>query len=267
MKKEGSKSSPFIFFPTFAQEYSEMVGTLVNTGAIIGASAIGLLLHRRLPQKLTGIVFQAIGLVTVAIGISMSMATGNILFAVVSLVLGAVIGQWIGIDEWLRRFSALLQGRGRKSGEEPQAAGIPVRQSRTAGSPARFTEGFITATMIFCLGSMSILGALEDGMGERPTLLFTKSIMDAVTAMILTSSFGVGVMFAAIPVLVYQGGLTWLAAFLTSHMTEAMIADMTGVGGILLIGLGISLLKINEINVVNMLPALVVVLIVSYFFG
>lgn len=236
-----------------------MVGTLVNTGAVIVASAVGLLIHKRLSQKFIDIVFQAIGLVTIAIGITMCMATDNIIFAVVSLVLGAVIGQWIGIDEALRRFSVRLHGWRRKSD------GISAQPAE--GGTGRFTEGFITATMIFCLGSMSILGALEDGMGETPTLLFTKSIMDATTAIILTSSFGIGVMFAAVPVLIYQGGLTLLAIYITRYMSEVMIADLTGVGGILLIGLGVSLLKIKEINVVNMLPALVIVLFMSYFFG
>lgn len=237
-----------------------MIGTLVNTGAVVAASAVGLLIHKRMPQKTVDIVFQALGLVTIGIGISMALEMQNMLLAVVSLVVGAVIGQWIGIDRRLERFSGWLQTRGRK----PKTGSAPGDQTAASG---RFTEGFITATMIFCIGSMSILGAMEDGMGETPKLLYTKSIMDATTSIVLASTFGIGVMFSAISVLVYQGGLTLLTAFLVRYMSDVMIADMTGVGGLLIIGLGINLLKIREINVINLLPSLVVILLLSYFFG
>ena len=233
-----------------------MVGTLVNTAAVIAGSAAGLLVGRRLPERMVGIVFQALGLVTIAIGITMALDMQNMLLAVVSLVMGAVIGEWIGIDKYLERFSGWLH---RTSGG--------AKNGDTAASSGRFTEGFVTATMLFCIGSMSILGSIEDGMGQTPTLLYTKSIMDATSSLILASTLGIGVMFASVSVLVYQGGLTLLAAFVMRFMTEPMIADMTGVGGILIIGLGINLLKLKEVNVVNMLPSLLIVVLLSYFFG
>ncbi|HMM02176.1 MULTISPECIES: DUF554 domain-containing protein [unclassified Dysgonomonas] len=230
-----------------------MVGTLVNTGAIIGGSLIGLIVHSRLSSKMTGIVFQGIGLLTITIGISMSLRIESMLLVVVSIVLGSVIGQGIDIDKHLRRFSNYLESKSSGIKKDDMAAN-------------KFTEGFITASMLFCVGSMAILGAIEDGMGKSPDLLLTKSIMDGISSIALASTFGICILFSSVPVLVYQGGLTLFAAFIMRYMSDDMTANMTGVGGILLIGLGISILKIKDINVTNMLPALVIVVILSYFF-
>lgn len=232
-----------------------MVGTLVNTGAVIAGSAIGLLIHSRLPQKMVNIVFQGLGLFTCAIGISMSLRSNNMLLMVVSIVIGSLIGQGLDIDKYLRRFSDYLQKKSNKKTSLEQEA------------TSRFSEGFITATMLFCIGSMSILGAIEDGTGQTPTLLYTKSIMDGISSIALASSFGIAIMFSSIPLFLYQGGLTLFAGFIMRYMSDQMVADMTGVGGILLIGLGINILKIKEINVTNMLPSLIIIVILSWFFG
>ena len=280
-----------------------MIGTIANTAAIIAGSAVGMMIHSRLPQKIVNIVFQAIGIFTMAMGVSMSLRSGKLLLAVLSVVLGAVIGQWIGIDRYLTRFSDFLQcqaarmgiGRSRKedgaaydeqpcditdrtSAADPEvmvAAGDlteaeeAARHSGARNGPTeaqkRFTEGFVTASMLFCVGSMSILGAMEDAGGGTPNLLFTKSIMDGISSIALASSFGLAVLFSSIPVLLYQGGLTLLAGFVMRFMNEGMIADVTAVGGILLIGLSLNILKIKDVNVVNMLPALVVAALLSYF--
>ncbi|MFV0311108.1 MAG: DUF554 domain-containing protein [Dysgonomonas sp.] len=230
-----------------------MVGTLVNAGAIIGGSLIGLIVHSRLSPKMTGIVFQGIGLVTLAIGISMSLRIESVIIVVVSIVLGSIIGQGIDIDKHLRRLSNYL---------ESKSSGTKKGNAATN----QFTEGFITASMLFCVGSMAILGAIEDGMGKSPDLLLTKSVMDGISSIALASTFGICILFSSVPVLIYQGGLTLFAAFIMRYMSDDMTANMTGVGGILLIGLGISILKIKDVNVTNMLPALVVVVILSYFF-
>lgn len=234
-----------------------MIGTLVNTGAVIAGSAIGLLIHSRLPQKMVNIVFQGLGLFTCAIGISMSLRSNNMLLMVVSIVIGSLIGQGLGIDKYLRRFSDYLQKKNNK------------KTLDTSGQETtnRFSEGFITATMLFCIGSMSILGAIEDGMGQTPTLLYTKSIMDGISSIALASSFGIAIMFSSIPLFLYQGGLTLFASFIMRYMNDQMVADMTGVGGVLLIGLGINILKIKDINITNMLPSLIIIIILSKFFG
>lgn len=240
-----------------------MLGTLVNAGAVIVGSLVGMSIRSRLPQRMINIVFQGVGLVTVGIGISMSLTSGNILLAVISVVAGAVLGEWLGIDRGLEKFSAFLRRAG--SGRKGRDTGSAGAQSPDKEETSRFTEGFVTASMLFCVGSMSILGAIEDGTGQTPNLLYTKSIMDGVSSIALASSFGVAIMFSSLTVLVYQGGLTLLAGFMTRCMSDAMMADMTAVGGILLIGLGLSILKIKDINVVNMLPALVVAVALSYF--
>jgi uncharacterized membrane protein YqgA involved in biofilm formation len=245
-----------------------MLGTLVNTGAVIVGSLVGMAIHSRLPQRYVNIVFQGIGLITIGIGVSMSLKSGNILLAVISVVAGAVIGEWLGIDRGLEKFSHLLQRKaGGKNADLPDPAetavdDTPAAERKTASS--RFTEGFITASMLFCVGSMSILGAIEDGTGQTPNLFFTKSIMDGMSSIILASSFGIAILFSSASVLVYQGGLTLLAGFLMHYMSDAMVADMTAVGGLMLVGLGLNILKIKSINVVNMLPALVVAVLLSY---
>lgn len=257
-----------------------MLGTLVNTGAVIVGSLIGMSIHSRLPQRMINIVFQGIGLVTLGIGISMSLRSGNMLLAVVSVVLGAIIGEWLGIDRGLEKFSAFLQNRGRRvqagrrsgaqgnvsAGAHEGVSGMDGGvQAENREASSRFTEGFITASMLFCVGSMSILGAIEDGTGQTPNLFFTKSIMDGISAIALAASFGIAILFSSVTVLVYQGALTLFAGFMMRYMSDAMVADMTAVGGILLIGLGLNILKIKDINVVNMLPALVVAVILSCF--
>lgn len=225
-----------------------MVGTLVNAGAIVVGGLAGLAVRSRLPEKATALVFQGIGLVTLTIGMSMALRSQNLVLAVVSLAVGALLGQWIDIDRGLNRLCGRLQRRG----------------AQEDGAPGRFTEGFMTATLLFCTGSMAILGAIEEGMGNTPQLLFTKSIMDGISSVVLGATFGVSILFSSLPLLIYQGGLTLLAAFLMRFMSEGMMADLTGVGGILLIGLSLNILKIKEIKIVNMLPALVVLVVLSY---
>lgn len=234
--------------------YDYMVGTLVNTGAIIAGSFVGVMIQSRLSPKMTNIVFQGLGLVTIAIGISMSLRIEDMILVVISIVVGSVIGQAVDLNKHLRQLSDYIQIKTKKNKIESET------------SSTRFTEGFVTASMLFCVGSMAILGAIEDGMGKSPDLLFTKSVMDGISAIALASSFGICIMFSSIPVLLYQGGLTLFASFIMRYMSDAMTANMTGVGGILLIGLGISILKIKDINVTNMLPALVIIVILSYFF-
>ncbi len=234
-----------------------MVGTLLNAGMIAAGSLVGMMIRSRLPEKMVGIIFQGLGLFTMAIGIAMSLRSDNLILAVISIVSGAVIGQWIDLDRHLKRFSEFLQHKlpGRK------------RRAATDGDSGRLTEGFVTATMLFCIGAMSILGPIEDGLGKTPNILFTKSILDGISSVALAASFGAGILFSSVPVLFYQGAITLCAVFVSRWMSEAMIADLTAVGGILLIGMGINILKIKRINITNMLPALVIVVLLSYFWG
>ncbi|MCC8155354.1 MAG: DUF554 domain-containing protein, partial [Tannerellaceae bacterium] len=170
-----------------------MLGTLANSGAIVVGSCIGLLIHSRLPEKLVTIIFQGIGLCALMIGVSMGLASENMILVLLSIVIGSVIGEMLDIDKQLRRFSGFIKRKTSRSGKKPEHTN------------ERFTEGFVTASMLFCIGSMSILGAIEDGMGETPNLLFTKSVMDGISSIALASTFGISILFTSVPVLIYQG--------------------------------------------------------------
>ncbi|MEO0004612.1 MAG: DUF554 domain-containing protein [candidate division WOR-3 bacterium] len=224
-----------------------MLGTLVNTLTVIAGSLLGLALHTRLPQRLTKVAFQAIGIFTLFLGFSMALRTGKVLIMILSIVSGSIIGELIDLDRHLNRFGNWLK-------------------MRLKVDSGRFTEGMVTAFLIFCMGSMTVLGAIEEGLGKTPNLFFAKSILDGFAAIALTAGLGIGVMFSALPLFIYQAGLTLLARLLNTFLTDAMTNELTAVGGLILIGLGINLLEIKQLKVLNMLPALVIVVILGLIF-
>jgi len=224
-----------------------MLGTVINAGAVILGSSIGLLVHSRLPKKITAIVFQGIGLFTLFLGITMAMKTGNFLVMIFSIVLGGVAGELLDVDGRMTRMSEYLKKRIRLKSE-------------------RFSEGLVTAFLIFCMGSMSILGPIEEGLGKPPNILLAKSVLDAFSSMALAASLGVGVAFSVIPLVIYQGGITLFASYVQGFFTNVLINELTAVGGLLLIGLGIDILEIKTLKILNMLPSLVIVVILAYFF-
>uniref|UniRef100_A0A7C4CEC8 DUF554 domain-containing protein n=1 Tax=candidate division WOR-3 bacterium TaxID=2052148 RepID=A0A7C4CEC8_UNCW3 len=224
-----------------------MLGTLVNFGAVVVGSLAGLLLHSRLPKRLSEIAFQAIGLFTLFFGFSMALKTRHVLILVFSTVGGSIFGELVGIDSGLTRLGEWLKARLR------------------LGSP-RFSEGLVAAFLLFCMGSMTVLGAIEAGTGRTPTLYYTKSLLDGFAAVALSAALGVGVIFSAVPLLLYQGGLTLLARLLGTVLSEAMVAEMTAVGGLILIGLGVNILELRRLRVSNMLPALVLAALLARFF-
>ena len=224
-----------------------MIGTLINVGAIIAGSIVGILAHSKLPERYTKICFIAIGLFTLFIGFSLAQKTNNYLIMVFSLVLGAIIGEMLDID-----------GRLKKLGE--------VLKKKVKSNNAKFAEGFITAFLLYCMGSMTILGAIEEGLGGEPNLLLAKSLMDGISSIALAAALGIGVIFSIVPLLIYQGGLTLLAMYLGDYFSPDIINELTGVGGILLIGLGIDILEIKKIKILNLVPSIVIVVILSYFF-
>jgi len=222
-----------------------MTGSLINAGAIIAGSILGIFLHRTLPVKYKTALFQGLGLVTLVIGALMAIKTENLMIQVFSIVLGTLIGEWIDFDEKVSRIERLVS-------------------SDSKGK--KFAEGFLTSTLLFCVGSMAILGAIEEGLGNKPTLLLTKSLMDGISSVALSSAFGIGVLFSSIPLLIYQGGLTLLASFFETRLSDHIINELTSTGGILLIGLAFSFLEIKKIKIINMVPALLIVIVLSYFF-
>ncbi len=224
-----------------------MVGTLVNTVAIIAGGTIGLILKKKMPERVTIIYFQAVGLFTLAIGISMVVKMEDILIVVGSLAVGSLLGEWLNIEAGAERMSNYLKQRFRIGSE-------------------KFSEGLVTAFLLFCIGSMTIVGTIQEGTGGSPDLLYTKSLMDFFSAMLLASAFGFGVVVSALLVFVFQGALTLLAMYAGSFFTNEIILGLTSVGGILLIGLGFNILEIKKIRIMNMLPALVIVALLLWWF-
>jgi len=225
-----------------------MTGTLINAGAIIVGSTAGMLLNARLPRRVTYIVFQGLGLFTLYVGFSMAFRTSHMLLMIFSIVLGSILGELMGLESGMERVSEKLKTRLKSSNE-------------------KFTEGMITAFLLYCMGSMTILGAFEEGLGGEPNLLLAKSVLDGFSSVALASALGLGVLFSVIPLLIYQGGLTLLAAQLEDLLTEVVVDELSAVGGLLLIGLGINILEIKRLRIMNMLPALVIIVVLTLIFA
>jgi uncharacterized membrane protein YqgA involved in biofilm formation len=224
-----------------------MIGTLVNVGAVIVGGSLGLLFRRKIPERMFTIIFQAIGIFTLYLGFSMALKANELLIMVFSLVLGALIGEFLRLEERIESLSEKLK-------------------KKVGSGDANFSTGLLTAFMLFCMGAMTIVGSIEEGMGKEPTLLMTKSLMDGISAVALSAVLGIGVIFSVVPLLIYQGGLTLLAAMFGDVIPQAIINEITGIGGVLILGLGLSILDIKKIKVLNMLPALLVELFLCYIF-
>jgi uncharacterized membrane protein YqgA involved in biofilm formation len=225
-----------------------MLGTYVNVVAVVVGSLIGLVLHQRFPEQLKRIGFQAIGLCVLVLGTSMALKTANFLILIFSMLLGAFSGEALGLDRHIEQFGDWLKAR------------IGSRNDQ-------FTEGLVSAFLLYCMGAMTVIGAIEDGLNNDPSILYAKSLMDGCASVALASTFGLGVLISALPLFLYQGGITLAAASAKAFFTEPLITELSAVGGVILMGLGIQLLDLKEIRVVNFLPALLVVIILVHVFG
>lgn len=227
-----------------------MLGTIVNTIAIILGGLVGLLFGQAFPEKIKKTVIQGIGLAVLLIGGSMALQTKNPLIIISSLVLGGVIGEWIDIELRLQRLGLWLE---RKCTKNSQGAG--------------FTKAFVTTSLIYCVGAMAIMGSLESGLSGNHNILFAKSMLDGITALIFASSMGIGVLLSALPVFVYQGVITMAAGLLQGVLSPQIIAEMSATGGLLILGIGINILEIKEIKVGNLLPAIFIVVPITLIFS
>jgi len=224
-----------------------MTGAIINAGAIILGSAAGLALSSRLPERITKIVFQALGLFTLFLGIDMAGKTDNFLVMALSITLGSIIGESLDLDKVINNLSEAVKRK------------IKLKSDK-------FSEGFITSSLIFCTGSMAILGAIEEGLGGKPSLLLTKAVLDGFASICFSASLGIGAMFSALPVFVYQGGLTLAAGFSQGFFTEPVVNELSAVGGLLLVAVGMNILGITKIKTANFLPGLVVAASLAYLF-
>ena len=224
-----------------------MTGTLVNTATVVAGSLIGLAVGDRLPAKIKSSVLNALGLVTLWIGVTMVILGTRPLAIVASLIAGGVIGEILNIEGQLEKFAGWLK-------------------SRTASSASGFVNGYVTASLLFCVGPMTVVGSIQDGTVGDSTLLLTKSVMDGFAAVALSATTGIGVLFSAVTVIVIQGSLTLLGGWLAALTVPAALDQFSAVGGLIILGLGLRLLGLKNIPVANYLPALVIIAIVVVYF-
>lgn len=227
-----------------------MTGTLINIAAILVGGIVGIFFGARLSEQLKTTVISGMGLFVMAMGIQMFLKTENALIVLGGLLIGAVLGEWWRIEDRLEAMGGWLERRFVR-GEENQSN--------------LFIRGFLAASLLFCTGPMAILGSISDGLRGDYLTLAIKSVLDGFITIAFSSTLGIGVLFATIPVFVYQGGISLLARQLNTIMTTSMMNEMTATGGVLLVGLGISsLLEIKKIRVGNFLPALAIAPLIVY---
>lgn len=216
-----------------------MIGTIVNVLTILAGGSIGLILKKGIREDISDMVMKGLALCTIYLGISSAMEGNNSLITIISIVVGVIIGGLLDLDGKLNRFADGLEKRFQKEGEKTSIA-----------------EGFITASLVFCVGAMTIVGSLQSGLTGDHTMLFTKSTLDFVSSMIFASSLGIGVLFASVFVLVFQGAITLLAQWVAPFLNDAVIAEMTCAGGLLILGLGLNMIGVTKLKLMNYLPAI-----------
>ncbi|MDQ7836017.1 MAG: DUF554 domain-containing protein [Humidesulfovibrio sp.] len=224
------------------------MGALVNAGAIILGSGIGMALHSRFAERFRRIVFQGLGLCVLLIGLQMALTGKNPLILIFSILLGGLLGEAMRLDNMFEHVGNLTKAKLRSRNPD-------------------FTEGLITSSLIFCVGAMAIVGSFDEGIRGDTTVLYTKSILDGFASIALAATYGSGVLFSFIPVLVYQASLTMFAGLFQEQFSPLVISQLTATGGLLIMGIGLTLLDIKRINLSNLLPSLVMAVALTLIFG
>lgn len=221
-----------------------MTGTIINTITIVAGAYLGLLFGSRLPERIRHSVLSVLGLFTLVLGIQMSLETENPLVILAALLAGVILGEWLRIEDNLERFGHFLKEK--------------LSQSSDRYDLSRFIAGFLSASILFGVGPMAILGSIQDGLTGNFSLLATKAILDGFAAMAFASSMGIGVAFSAVIIFVFQGSLSLLSAQMQNWVTAGMIAEMSAAGGVILVGIAIgNILEIRKMRTANFLPALI----------
>jgi hypothetical protein len=215
-----------------------LTGTIINVAAVLVGGTAGLLLGSRVPERWREMLMDGVGLVVIIIGLQMALKTANVLIVLGSILVGGILGEWAGLEGRLEATGDWLKERLRGRGQ------------------ARFTEGFVAASVLFCVGPMAVLGAINDGLRGDYSLLAVKSALDGISALAFASTMGVGVLFSSLAVLAYQGGISLLAGLAQSALSDAVVREMTATGGVIVLGIGLRLLQLRQLRVANFLPAL-----------
>jgi uncharacterized protein len=232
-----------------------MGGTILNVITVAIGSGLGLLVGNRLPARMQESIVFGLGLVTLFVGVDNAGMTGNVIIPLLSIAIGVIIGEALAIDAALERLAGWLQHRFARGAQAESSGDDPPTASRE-----RFITGFVTASLVFCVGPLTFLGAIQDGMGLQIGFdqLAIKSTLDGFAAIAFAASFGIGVAFSILTIVVVQGGLALLGSLSGAFMSDAMIAEMTATGGLVLIGLSLILLGVAKPRMANFLPALLV---------
>ena len=222
------------------------MGTLINAMAILIGGGLGLLFRKRFPERISRTALQVMGLFTILLGVKMALQGKELVLALISLALGSMLGEWINIEDRLEKFAFSLE----------------ERLHLTEYSPAK---GFIHASLLFCVGSLAIVGSIADGLQGDPSLLITKAMMDGIMSIPFAAGMGIGVLGSAFPILAYQGSLTVLASQSQTFFTPLMIQELTSVGGVIVMGIGVNILGLKKVRVANFIPALFIIIFILYF--
>ena len=222
-----------------------MIATFINCGAIIIGCLIGLVIKGGLPKRVSDLIMMALALSVLYIGISGSFEGVNTLITIISMALGALIGEFIDIDKWLNKLGDKIQDKFKSS----------------SGKDSKIAEGFVTSSLLFCVGAMSIVGALQAGLTGNCETIYAKTVLDAISSVVFSASLGIGVIFSSVSVLLYQGGITLGASFLSSLLSDPVVAEMTATGSLMIVALSFNMLGMTKIKVANLLPAILIPII------
>ena len=225
-----------------------MIACFVNCIAIIVGALVGCLIGNKIPEKIINTIMSGVALCVIYIGISGSLSGENTLILIISMVIGTAIGTALDLDGRLNRFADKIGEKLTKPGKEN-----------------KFSEGFVSATLLFCVGAMAIMGSIQAGLLHDYTTIYTKSLIDGISAIAFASTMGIGVAASAVCILIYQGGITLAAGFVSAFITDAMIAEITCCGSLLIAAIGFNMLKVTDIKVMNLLPSVFIPIILCQF--
>ncbi|MDF1535484.1 MAG: DUF554 domain-containing protein [bacterium] len=213
-------------------------GTLVNILAVIAGCVVGRTLGHLIPERMRRTVMMGLGLAVLLIGFQLALQSRNPLIVIGALLIGGIIGEVLSIEAHLEKIGHRLQDR-----------------FKDAGNVA---EAFVTASLLYCIGAMAIMGSIQDGLGLEPTILYAKSALDGIASVALTSTLGIGVIFSVVPLLIYQGAITLMAVSVQGFLTDPVVAEMNATGGLLIVAIGLDILQIRKLPIGNLLPAIFV---------
>lgn len=227
-----------------------MIAVFVNGGAVIFGGLLGLILKRGIPLDMSALIMKGIALCVIYIGISGSFSGENTLIAILSMMIGAVTGHLLKLDHRLNNLGEKIEKRFKKEGQE---------------EGSKIAEGFITTTLLFCIGALAIVGSLQAGLSQDYEMLFTKSLIDGISAVIFAAALGAGVLLSAIPLVLYQGSIVLLSSLAAPFLSDYVISEMTCVGSLLILAIGLNMLGVTKIKVMNLMPAVFIPLVLCQF--